>query len=63
LQEKGKISKEFNVEMIGISMFSMAVMPMLAKSALEYQMGGTLDLEFYMKLAEHNARILTGGLA
>lgn len=62
LQEKGKIDSALDADMIGINMISLAVMPMLAKNIFEYQLGETLDLDFYLKLAEHNGRLLKSGL-
>jgi AcrR family transcriptional regulator len=62
LQKKGKIDGALDADMIGINMISLAVMPMLAKNIFEYQMGETLDINFYLKLAEHNGRLLKSGL-
>ena len=62
LQNKGKIDASLDAEMIGISMLSLAVMPMLAKSVFEYHKGEDLGLEFYLDLAKHNGQILQSGL-
>lgn len=62
LQFKGKIDASLDAEMIGISMLSMAVMPMLAKSVFEYHKGVDLGLDFYLELAKHNGQILQSGL-
>ncbi|GLQ32391.1 TetR/AcrR family transcriptional regulator [Litoribrevibacter albus] len=62
LQEKDKIDATLDADMIGINMISLAVMPMLAKNIFEYQIGETLGIDFYLKLAEHNGRLLKSGL-
>ncbi len=58
LQTQGKIDADYDPELLRLSVFSLMVMPMIARPMLQEQAGTTPDLEFYLRLAAHNSQLL-----